>query len=818
MGRGLWLAVLLSILTSVVTAQGVTWDFEKNASQWQARTPTVIVRRVSSVGATGVSTACLQVAGVAGDGWNYACAGRIPVEANSRYLFRAWARVDRVGAETPMPYLKCEFVSQDGTSLGRALTSKYLDARMGQWQLLSCEFETPVGTVEGAVALEKGTSDATDIDAYLDDVTVEPFEENPVFAQYDDPGQALRLQRVRGVHPRLFLTDERIAELRRVIQTTHAPLWNQVRTCADSLAQASPPPYQPATSGADAQLWQRPVGNAMPYLALAYRLSGERRYLEAAQQWALASCNYPTWGVGAQDGVHLATGHQLFGLALVYDWCYYDLDRPTRDRIRETLHARASAMFRAVATGTAWWHKSILQNQLWVNTCGVGTAGLALFDEVAEARLWVGLAVDKFQATMDALGPDGASYEGIGYWEYGAEYMVKFMCLARDLLDIDFYDCSWWKNTARYCLYLSLPHGQWTRDNCVVDLADSPRGHWYGPDHILRNLAATYRDGHAQWLADQIDTKDVESTMAQWLSLLSYTPSVKPTPPTSLPTLREFEDMGIVSARTGWSGYDNLVVFKCGPFLGHKAVTKLSYAPGGGHSHPDAGHFVIFGNGEWLIQDDGYRAKWTHQHNTLLIDGEGQLGEGSTAFRGTEPFNLRLRPRVLKAVSTPRYDHIAGDATQAYPSSLGLTRFVRHLLFVKPDVVLVLDDVLCSVTRQLELRFHPGADVCERAGSSCAAVGWRTTLLVDLLTPQGVTVESKWMSAQTSTAQPDHLLTIRYTHRDRSWRNATALSWSPNERDPKTVALYQMGNIWMFLADGRKILFDWSKGEVVGQP
>ena len=24
----------------------------------------------------------------------------------------------------------------------------------------------------------------------------------------------------------------------------------------------------------------------------------------------------------------LATGHQLFGLAIVYDWCYRDLDEP----------------------------------------------------------------------------------------------------------------------------------------------------------------------------------------------------------------------------------------------------------------------------------------------------------------------------------------------------------------------------------------------------------------------------------------------------------------------------------------------------------
>mgnify|MGYP000452871547 CR=1 FL=1 len=35
------------------------------------------------------------------------------------------------------------------------------------------------------------------------------------------------------------------------------------------------------------------------------------------------------------------------------------------------------------------------------------------------------------QAAMDALGDDGASHEGVGYWEYGVEYLLKFMHLAR---------------------------------------------------------------------------------------------------------------------------------------------------------------------------------------------------------------------------------------------------------------------------------------------------------------------------------------------------------------------------------------------------
>jgi hypothetical protein len=160
------------------------------------------------------------------------------------------------------------------------------------------------------------------------------------------------LEKVRGIHPRLYLDSARIAELRQAIQTTHAPLWKELRQRADRAVRQGPPAYREHDNySGDEQLWQREVGNAMPVLAMAWALSGEREYLDAARQWALASCGYRTWGLGRIDGMDLAAGHQLFGLGLVYDWCYADLGAEARRTIRDTLVKRTSAMFEAAATG-----------------------------------------------------------------------------------------------------------------------------------------------------------------------------------------------------------------------------------------------------------------------------------------------------------------------------------------------------------------------------------------------------------------------------------------------------------------------------------
>jgi hypothetical protein len=391
------------------------------------------------------------------------------------------------------------------------------------------------------------------------------------------------------------------------------------------------------------------------------------------------------------------------------------------------------------------------------------------------------------------------------------------MSLARDLLDVDFYDTEWWKNTARYSLYLSLPRLSWARRNCVVDLADSPRYHWYGPDHILRHLAAVYRDGYAQWLAEQIDLANVESSNAQWLNLIWYDPSVASRAPQTLPTLRHFSDMGIVSTRTGWTGGDNLVVFKCGPFIGHKAIMEFCHDPGGGHSHPDAGHFVLFANGEWLIRDDGIGDKWTSRHNTLLIGGTGQFGEGGGGFIAQGALDARARPRILTATSTPQYDHIAGDVTQAYPPALGLTRFVRHLLFVKPDVLLVLDGVLCENPSEMELRFHPASTICELGGNSAVAAGERTMLQIDLLTPEDVTTRMERSPADNAAIGNDPVV-IRYMRTGRQWRNAVALSWADIQKQPPTITLQAGASTWRFLLGGKTLTFGWQTGKAVLEP
>ncbi|MBT4484371.1 MAG: DUF4962 domain-containing protein, partial [Candidatus Latescibacteria bacterium] len=519
---------------------------------------------------------------------------------------------------------------------------------------------------------------------------------------------------------------------------------------------------------------------------------------------------------------------QLFGLGIVYDWCYDSLDQGTRVIIRNTLMNRSAAMYANAITGRMadrvkmdiwnpyWeeWPTQYLQNHLWINSCGLAIAGLALFDEVDDASQWFGFTLHKYQRTMTVLGNDGASPEGVGYWAFGTEYMLKFMYGARELLNVNMYDNEWFRNTAKYRQYMMLPLNSWTSRNNVVNLGDSGRHGGHSSVYQLHALAQEYDDGHAQWLAQQLFEKKVGSS--SWLDLFWFDPTVKAKSPNDLPTLHHFKDMDIVSARTGWSGNESLVVFKCGPYIGHKALQEFAQDPDGQHVHPDANHFMLFGEGEWLIRDDGYHDKWTDQHNTLLVDGRGQLGEGRPFFNGDELMDVKARPRVINAVSTLQLDHITGDATEAYPRDLGLRRYVRHLLFLKPNVLIVADDIALDEPKDMELLFHQENPISERESDVFLIRGEKSLLRIEPLTLEGVNLSTRNNVVKDLRGDRDNediMFTVRLISNRSRWRNAIALSWAKANEEPARIKLNRDGDTWIFTAGNRSVALDWTTGK-----
>ncbi|NQU10289.1 heparinase II/III family protein [bacterium] len=760
------LAVAAGAFAAPVSPPAFEEDFA-NADRWQPR-PGIQIEVRPAAGRPG---RCLHLRGRQEDQWNYVASKPFPLNAGGKYRFTAWLHVGEGFGGYP-PYFKIAFIPAAadgrpdwGKSLGQPGSTSY-EPIAGGWQQLVAEVEAPAGAGWGLIALEKGRRDPIEIEAHIAEVRVREVDRFWP-APYPLENVPARLAALRDVHPRLYLTREQLAELKRkVAAEPYRALLRRMLQVADIGVRDGPPAYieRDAQSGAE-QLWQRPVGNMMPHLALAYRLTGEQRYLEAAAAFIRASAGYPTWGLGETDGRDLATGHQLYGLALAHDWLYDDLDAETRGIARHCLETRARFLFEQVRADKVWWRRSYLQNHQWVNLTGLAAAGLALYGQTPEAEGWIRLPLEKFRIAMHALGPDGASHEGVPYWSYGLEYLLKFMDLARDLLGEDLYrDNAWFRRTASFRLYSMLPRTTWRKNSTLINFADGPRADWYGPDYLLRRLAAEYHDPQAQWLADELSQENLCGGEARFLNLIWFDPAVKPVAPANvaapgLPTLRHFADLGLVFLRSGWEGNESVFAFKCGPALGHEATRRFGYDPGAGHAHPDAGTFQLFAHGDWLIVDDGYSFKRTAYQNTALVDGRGQLGEGQAWLDATRQLTLKQRPSILRAETGPAFDLVTANVAPAYDPQVGLVKFLRHIVYFRPDCWLVVDEFEANDPAEFALQFHADFPF-ETAANGFSVRGTNGALALTPLWPRTVAARTSRQPIENTGGKADRQLEL----------------------------------------------------------
>ena len=110
----------------------------------------------------------------------------------------------------------------------------------------------------------------------------------------------------------------------------------------------------------------------------------------------------------------------------------------------------------------------------------------------------------------------------------------------------------------------------------------------------------------------------------------------------------------------------------------------------------DSGAFQIFANQKFWAIDPLYPGyKLTANYNTMLFKGVGQLGE-QAAFGSAEALRFEHYPEIVKVESCKTFDMIVGDVAPAYHPALGLKRFRRHLLFIKPDILLIADEVILA--------------------------------------------------------------------------------------------------------------------------
>jgi hypothetical protein len=485
-------------------------------------------------------------------------------------------------------------------------------------------------------------------------------------------------------HPRLILTENRLLKLQEEIKTTHNNIWKLTVQLVDQFAEQEIPEFNYAHNR------YRRIGDTMPVLGLVYRLTGDKKYLNAATKWIEALLDVPDWR-GSQN---LGRSSWVIGCALLYDWLFDELGEDLKNRIKKRLMTEALNIMEHSSSHRA------LSNHLLIETSALGMTGLVI-DERSKRKKFLEQANAWARYIIDHAPLDGSWGEGIQYWQYGTGYFLRFLEAASSSGYKDYYkEYNWLRENGYFPIYFSLP-GKLTN---VLNFSDCGSKR-YIPPFLLYCPASKYKNPYFQDYGRKIQLEEAHKFI--WLDLIFYD-SLMPTQNIfSLPTLKHFSDHDFVSMRSGWEEDATIVGFRCGPAPGHRnqndPTREKNRGFGPGHQHPDINSFCIFSKGEWLAIDPGYtKLKETRNHNTIIVNGHGQAGAGEKwldfmAFEARTP-----APAILRVESNDVYDYVLGDAGNIYVDEARLKHFRRHLLFLKPDIVIIADDLTAKDKSRFE--------------------------------------------------------------------------------------------------------------------
>lgn len=401
----------------------------------------------------------------------------------------------------------------------------------------------------------------------------------------------------------------------------------------------------------------------------------------------------------------------LTALAKAHDAMGDDLPESMRKRV-------LNAMDKQIKYGLAKWPGKIegrqVENHFWqMELAGNFTAALSTVGELESSREMLEYTYELFIARFPNLStPEGGWSEGLGYFGVNESAVVDMAVLLKKVCKVDVFKMEWYQSLADYFIYFSPIGGRMDGFGDMHDrVGNGDIGH-----AMMLVLAEENSDPKAKYrLASLLKNSSGKPADEPWEHELQVEPwyqiinSVKFNPnkvesPQNLPQSRLFRGVGLAAFHTDAlnSPRDTAVYFRSSPF-GAK-----------GHMHANQNAFNLSRGGEPLFYSTGYYTSFadahslgsyrhTRAHNAILVNGCGQ------AF-GHEGYGW-----IKRYIHGNQISYVCGDATMAYRQTVDkqflellnesgidpkpangygdskLKLFERHLVMLRPDVVVIYD-------------------------------------------------------------------------------------------------------------------------------
>ncbi|MEW6237064.1 MAG: DUF4962 domain-containing protein [Candidatus Omnitrophota bacterium] len=552
------------------------------------------------------------------------------------------------------------------------------------------------------------------------------------------PALTTLLRRLPKQHPKLFLRPEEAKPFRENIASQKPQLWNDFIQQADRMLETpitvdEPAPYPEgrrfSDSKEDIDLWRKNTGitvRAVEHaanLAFAYLLSGEEKYGVRAREWMLAVCSWPPNGTTSYRYNDECGMPILSRIPRAFTWAYNALTPQDREKIVQCMKIRGEEVYHYLRDSR---HQTVRPYESHANRAWhfMGETAIAFIDDIPEAQEWLQYAMDIFFNVYPVWNDDdGGWHEGTAYWGSYINRITWWMDILRAGFGIDGFKKPYFSHAGDFPLYVNPP------GSSFGGFSDGSDMHFPASDARLMNaLARQTGNPYWMWYAEQAGDRSSGDKPDYQVLLRANLPNVTAKAPDDLPSSKIFHGVGVASLHSNLaqSASDVHFLFKSSPF-GRQS-----------HGFNAQNSFVLSVFGKPVLLWSGHRdwhgsphhTQWmweTKSDNSITVDDVGQIKH-----------NSRARGKIFQERLGEDVDYLAGDATESYGGRLN--KFVRRVFFVKPDAIVMVDELEAPEPATFQFYLHAKEEFLIKNPKEIVANNGESSVLIAFATPSDLKI------------------------------------------------------------------------------
>jgi len=542
------------------------------------------------------------------------------------------------------------------------------------------------------------------------------------------PSRAEAIGRIPATHPRLFVRPEQIRELRELADGRLRERAQAFRdTCDRLLAHPPPtdePPMYPADVTRGSEEWRKIWWGNRAYtirvldgaatLAFGRLLFDNDAYGQAARALLLRAAEWNPKGSTGYRYNDEAGMPYAYHFSRTYTFVNDMLTDEEKAMCRAVMRTRGQEMYAHLCPRHLWKPYASHSNRAWHF---LGEVGIAFLGEIPEAEQWAWFALNVFFCTYPVWSDDdGGWHEGVSYW---SSYISRFTWWAdvmRAAMDIDAYRKPYFSKIGYYPMYLQPPgtRGGGFGDLCAQRRADHNR-------ELMAVLAAQARNPYWQWYVDAVGGPVRRDDYVNIVR--GALPSVEATPPVDLPSSRVFRGTGqaMLNSDAMDAARNVQIMLKSSPF-GTQS-----------HGYESQNAFLLYAFGERLFIRTGRRDNYGSDHhknwmwetksvNSILVNGKGQRKHSADATG-----------KIVDFHTSDWLDVVTGEAGDAYGKAL--ERFSRTIVFVKPDLIVIIDRLAAPEQSAFEWLLHSPSEIVVNGSHDVRTVSGKAACRASFLAP-----------------------------------------------------------------------------------